>query len=49
MKVKLVIVDSQSDEIPVRQIDYYETGTHISEWQYSPEECPKVIKTVFDL
>ncbi|MBR7082447.1 MAG: 30S ribosomal protein S1 [Clostridia bacterium] len=49
MKVKLVIVDSQSDEIPVRQMNYYETGTHISEWRYSPEECPKVINTVFDI
>lgn len=49
MKVKLVIVDSQSDEIPVRQMDYYETGAHICEWQYSPDECPKVIKTVFDI
>lgn len=49
MKVKLVIVDSQSDEIPVKQMNYFETGTHISDWQYSPEECPKEIKTVFDI
>ena len=48
MKVKLVIVDSQCDEPPIQQLNYFETGTHISEWLYSPEECPKVIKTVFD-
>ena len=48
MKVKLVIVDSQSDEPEVNDIYYYETGDHIDEWLYSPAECPKVIKTVFD-
>lgn len=47
MKVKLVIVDSQSDEPEVNEIYYYETGDHIDEWIYSPPSCPKVIKTVF--
>jgi len=48
MKVKLVIVDSQSDNQEINSIYYYETGEHISEWIYSPPECPKVIRTVFD-
>ena len=47
MKVKLVIVDSQSDEPEVNEIYYYETGDHMDEWVYSPPSCPKVIKTVF--
>ena len=48
MKVKLVIVDSQNDEQEVNNIYYYETGDHIAEWVYSPSECPKMIRTVFD-
>lgn len=47
MKVKLVIVDSQNCESQVQSIYYYETGDHIEAWQYSPPECPKIIRTDF--
>ena len=48
MKVKLVIVDSQFNESTAQDLNYYITGTHLSEWVYSPKECPKVVKTVFE-
>ena len=48
MKVKLVIVDSQSDEPIADNATYFETRQHISEWIYSPSVCSKVIKTVFE-
>ena len=47
MKIKLVIVDSQKDESDIRPIHYFETGNHIDKWKYSPDECTKIVETVF--
>ena len=47
MKIKLVIVDSQNCDARISSMHYYETGDHIDEWQYSPPECPKIIRTEF--
>ncbi|MBQ0125468.1 MAG: 30S ribosomal protein S1, partial [Clostridiales bacterium] len=48
MKVKLIIVDSESVCDEPHGISYYENGTHIKRWKYSPDECPKIIETVFE-
>ncbi len=49
MKIKLVLVDAYSGANPPDyRFDYFESGTHIDEWIYSPEVCEKVIKTEFE-
>ena len=47
MKVKLAIVDSFSAEYPRQEIKYFYDDSHIDRWQYSPENSPKLIETVF--
>lgn len=51
MKIKLVLIDSHSSHGRMSEIKYYiDTSSvhHISHWRYSPENCKKVIETVFD-
>lgn len=50
MKIKLVIIDTHKEELPVRQTKYFidtSTVTHIDKWRYSPDYCDKVIETEF--
>lgn len=49
MKIKLVIIDKSRSictHMPGVEIAY-ETVKHISDWHYSPKECPRVVETVF--
>lgn len=52
MKVKLVIIDTHRGEgelpSPVYFIDPKKTQ-HIDRWQYSPDGCPKLIESRFDI
>lgn len=51
MKVKLVLIDTYKGEVTLRKMDYYidcKKAEHISYWRYSPENCLKVIETVFE-
>jgi small subunit ribosomal protein S1 len=47
MKVKLIIVDSFDAEYKAEEPSYYINSGHISHWLYSPDECEKIIETVF--
>ncbi|MBR2293656.1 MAG: 30S ribosomal protein S1 [Clostridia bacterium] len=50
MKIKLVMIDSYKGELPRDGIRYFidcEKTLHIDRWRYSPEECPKIVETVF--
>lgn len=50
MKVKLIIIDTQDDNIAKDSFDYFinvpETK-HINHWRYSPEKAGRVIESVF--
>lgn len=48
MKIKLIIIDSFDADYAPPPIRYYFEGTHIDNWQYSPESCSKRIETAFD-
>lgn len=48
MKIKLIIIDSFDADYAPPPIRYYFEGTHIDNWQYSPESCSKCIETAFD-
>lgn len=48
MKVKLIIVDSFDAEYKPEDPVYYINSGHLSKWTYSPEECDKVVETVFN-
>jgi small subunit ribosomal protein S1 len=50
MKIKLVLIDNfKGDGRAVMPIEYYipESVTHIDLWQYSPEDCHKLVESVF--
>lgn len=47
MKCKLIIVDSFDANYKARDHQYHITGPHIDYWQYSPDNCSKVIETIF--
>lgn len=51
MKIKLVLIDTYHNEHnestkPAKPLYYIEEG-HINTWRYSPENCEKIIETVF--
>lgn len=47
MKIKLIIIDS-FDTDKGKEIDkYFFKGEHIDNWQYSPKQSDKVIKSIF--
>ncbi len=49
MKVKLVLVDAYGADQPNDyRFHYVDAGTHIDKWTYSPEECARVVETVFE-
>ena len=49
MKVKLVLVDAYGTGTPGDyHFEYYDMGTHIDEWIYSPEECERIVMTSFE-
>ena len=50
MKIKLIIIDAQSTEVPRAPLEYFidtETTKHIDFWQYSPSISEKKIESVF--
>lgn len=50
MKIKLVLIDGFSGENrEIMPIEYYipDDVTHIDFWQYSPEDCHKLVESVF--
>ena len=49
MKIKLVIIDSTLEKAAPTPLNYFiaDGDDHISEWQYSPPNCIKTIKSVF--
>ena len=48
MKVKLVLVDAYSSTAPSDyRLDYFETGTHIDRFVYSPAACERRVETNF--
>lgn len=50
MKIKLVIIDSTLEKGAPTPLNYFidEDDEHISEWLYSPPNCIKTIKSVFE-
>lgn len=47
MKIKLIIIDSFDNDNKKADEKYFFEGEHIDNWQYSPEQSEKVIKSVF--
>ncbi|MBQ7353840.1 MAG: S1 RNA-binding domain-containing protein [Clostridia bacterium] len=52
MKIKLVIIDTyENDELPKTKDNYFidtEKVAHLSYWRYSPQNCQKLIETIFE-
>ena len=51
MKIKLVLIDTSGEESSITPIRYHintDDTSHINVWQYSPDNCVKSVKTVFD-
>jgi small subunit ribosomal protein S1 len=48
MKIKLVIIDCISSENTHLKNNYFITEGHIDRWVYSPQECERVIESVFE-
>ncbi len=47
MKLKLVLIDAQDSVDLPPPLKYFITEGHIDRWQYSPDNCHKMIETVF--
>lgn len=47
MKIKLIIIDSFTDRVPLTPPDYFITGGHIDSFVYSPPASEKLIRTDF--
>ena len=47
MKIKLIIIDSFEESNKTKLKKYFYEGEHIDNWQYSPENAEKLIKSVF--
>lgn len=47
MKVKLVIIDTYPSEGRPVPMNYFIRQGHIDYWRYSPDECDKVVESVF--
>lgn len=47
MKIKLAVVEEFDEVNPKAQLTYFEKGSHISRWTYSPPASAKLIETVF--
>lgn len=48
MKIKLIVIDTFSDESDIPKPEYFYHGEHMEKFCYSPEGCTKIIETVFD-
>lgn len=48
MKIKLIIIDTFDYKYNPQKPEYYTEADHISRFLYSPENCSKVVETVFD-
>lgn len=47
MKVKLVIVDHGNETKNPPEEKYFFKGEHINYFRYSPEECPRIVESIF--
>lgn len=47
MKIKLSVIDSFSENTAHEPLRYFIDGEHIDYWRYSPEECEKIIESIF--
>lgn len=47
MKVKLIIIDTLRDHMPLIPPEYFITSGHLDRFAYSPAECERVIATDF--
>ena len=50
MKIKLVLIDSfKGEQRAIMPFEYYvpESVTHMDLWQYSPDDCHKLVESVF--
>ena len=48
MKLRLVITDQFKGDGAPSKLDYFITGGHLTQWTYSPKDCPKVIESIFE-
>ena len=48
MKIKLIIIDTFEYKYNPRQPSYFYDKNHIDSFLYSPENCTKIVETVFD-
>lgn len=48
MKIKLIVIDAFENERKPSPPVYFYSGEHMSEFMYSPKDCGKCIKTVFE-
>lgn len=48
MKIKLIIIDTFEQKYKPAPPKYFFNGKHIDSFLYSPENCEKVIKTIFN-
>ncbi len=48
MKIKLVIVEAFEESEPAGELKYFFSGEHMARFDYSPENAPKSISTVFE-
>lgn len=48
MKIKLSVIDSFSENTAHEPLRYFINSEHIDYWRYSPEECEKLIESVFE-
>lgn len=48
MKIKLVIVEAFEESEPAGELKYFFSGEHMVRFDYSPENAPKIISTVFE-
>lgn len=48
MKIKLIIIDTFDYKYNPQKPEYYTNADHISRFLYSPQNCSKVVETVFD-
>ena len=48
MKIKLIIIDTFDYKYNPQKPEYYTDSDHINRFLYSPQNCSKVVETVFD-
>lgn len=48
MKIKLIIIDTFESAAAVKPPEYFISGGHINRFTYSPENCGRLVETVFE-